>query len=215
MGSLSRVCMVVWGFLSQIPKTLKQNNGSNIPLIRSSHHIDNHRFLLVLRSYNLKKWLSETLLYHGSNLKGLLFLFPTIGLNPYLTMGDALCRAIQQDSKFPMDQLRIQFFSNPKQLNMTREREDRGMLTFEASVFLSLLEMASIFRAQLRPDEQNMVREAVELKDPTEKQFYWGRLMNLLSREAKDMLAAWKFRQWPENRVELLYELINYVSFTP
>lgn len=51
--------------------------------------------------------------------------------------------------------------------------------------------------------------------DQAEKQFYWGRLMNLLSREAKDMLTAWKFKQWSENRIELLYELINYVPFTP
>ncbi len=215
MGNLSRLCMVVWGFLSRIPKTLVQDNGSFISQVRCFHPVDDHHFLMVLRSYNLKIWLSETLLYHGSSLKGLVILFPTIGLNPYLTMGDALCLAIQQDSKFPMDQFRVQFFSNPKQLNMTRKREDQGILTFEASDFLSLLEMATIFRAQLHPDEQNMVREATQLRDQAEKQFYWGRLMNLLSRDAKDLLTAWTCKHWSENRIELLYELINYVPFTP
>ena len=207
--------MVVWGFLSRIPKPLDQNKAS-LPLqIRCFHQLDDHRFLLVVKGYNLKKWLSEILLYHGSNLKGLLLLFPTTGETRSLSMGDALCRAISQDSRFPMDQLRVQFFSNPTQLNMTRRREEQGMLTFEASDFLSLLEMAAIFRAQLRPDEQNMVREAALLTDPAEKQFYWGRLMNLLNCKGKDMLIAWKFRQWPENKINLLYELVAYVPFTP
>ena len=60
-----------------------------------------------------------------------------------------------------------------------------------------------------------MVKKAVGLKDHKEKGFYWGRLMGMLSLEARDMLAAWKFKQWPENRVRLLYELVAHVPFTP
>ncbi|HIJ19459.1 MAG TPA: hypothetical protein HPP58_00275 [Deltaproteobacteria bacterium] len=215
MGNLSLQCMVVWGSLSRIPKLLDKNQGSPISRVRCFHQVDDHRFLLVLRNYTLKKWLSEILLYHGSNLKGLLFFLPAIGKNSSLSMGDALCRAIQMDSRFPMDQLRVQFFSALEQLKMPKRRENQGMLTFEASDFLSLLEMAAIFRSQLRPDEQNMVREVTHLKDQAEKQFYWGRLMNLLNQEAKDMLTAWKLKQWPETRIELIYELMNYVPFTP
>jgi len=205
--------MVIWGFLNRIPKPLEQSKETRLPHIRCFHQVDDRHILLILRNYSLKKWLSDTLLHHGSNLKGLLFLFPAIGKDPKLSMGDALCRAIQQDAKFPMDQLRIQFFSNSAQLTIPKKREDKGMLTFEASDFLSLLEMAAIFRSLLRPEEQDMVREAGLLKDLSEKQFYWGRLMNLLNREARDMLTAWKFKQWPETRIRLLYELINYAPF--
>lgn len=215
LGNLSRLCMVVWGFLNRGLEPFGQNGMSNIPKIRCFHQVDNHRFLLVLKGYSLKNWLSEILLYHGSSLKGLLILFPTTGKGSKQTMGDALCRAISLDTRLPMDRLRVQFFSHPLQLNRFRSREEQGILTFEASDFLSLLEMAAIFRAKLRPDEQNMVREAVNLTDPAERRFFWGRLMNLLNREAKDMLTAWKFRQWPENRIKLLYELMNYAPFTP
>ncbi len=213
LGDFSHQCMVIWGFLNRIPKSLEQNKKTRIPHIRCFHQVDDRRILLILRNYSLKNWLSDTLLHHGSNLKGLLLLFPAVGKAPKLSMGDALCRAIQQDAKFPMDQLRIQFFSKPAQLTFPRKRQDQGMLTFEASDFLSLLEMAAIFRSLLRPEEQDMVREAGLLKDSAEKQFYWGRLMNLLNREARDMLTAWKFKQWPETRIRLLYELITYVSF--
>ena len=53
----------------------------------------------------------------------------------------------------------------------------------------------------------------MHLEDPAEKQFYWGRFLGYLHQEAKDMLTAWGIRHWPEHRVNLLYELIEYVVF--
>jgi hypothetical protein len=53
----------------------------------------------------------------------------------------------------------------------------------------------------------------LNLEDTSEEQFYWGRFLGYLSQEAKDMLNAWRIRQWPKGRIELLYELVDYVAF--
>jgi hypothetical protein len=86
----------------------------------------------------------------------------------------------------------------------------QGVATFEVSEFLNLLEMAEVFRAKLRPEEQQQLYELLSLGDPKEESFYWGRFLGQLNQDAKDMLSAWRIRQWPENRIKLLYELIDY-----
>jgi len=128
-------------------------------------------------------------------------------------MGDILCRAIHHEARFPIDQLRVRFYSAPYQILRPQTRDQQGLLTFEISEFLSLLEMAAVFRTLLRPEEQESFYELVNLKDASEEQFYWGRFMGFLNQEAKDMLSAWRIRQWPKSRIELLYELVNYVAF--
>ncbi len=126
-------------------------------------------------------------------------------------MGDILCRAIHHEATFPMDQLRVRFYSSPYQLLRPHTRERQGLLTFEVSEFLRLMEMAAVFRALLKPEEQQALHELLDLDDSVEEQFYWGRLVGHLTQEAKDMLSAWRIRTWPENRIKLLYELIDYV----
>jgi hypothetical protein len=128
-------------------------------------------------------------------------------------MGDILCKAVQHEARFPMDQLRVRFYSAPYQIMQPHTRDRQGLLTFEVSEFLSLLEMAAVFRTMLRPEEQASLYELLNLKDTSEEQFYWGRFMGHLSKEAKDMLSAWRIRQWPRNQIKLLYELVDYVAF--
>ncbi len=151
-------------------------------------------------------------IYHGSDLKGLLQVLPAASARQE-SIGELLCRAAHHEARFPMDQLRIRFYAAPYQVLVPWEREQQGKLTFEASDFLSLLEMATVFRTVLRREEQALLRELVNLKDASERQFYWGRFMGSLSQEAKDMLNAWEVRQWPAARVQLLYELVDYVAF--
>jgi len=112
-----------------------------------------------------------------------------------------------------MDQLRVRFFSAPHQILIPHARDKQGLLTFEVSEFLSVLEMAAVFRTILYPREQKALYELLNLEDTSEEQFYWGRFMGFLSQEAKDMLNAWRIRQWPKNRIKLLYELVDYVAF--
>ena len=129
-------------------------------------------------------------------------------------MGDILCRSVHHEANFPMNHLRVRFYSNPHQLLKPHVRDQQGILTFEVTEFLNLLEMATVFRALLRPEEQKTLREILTIDNKVEEKFYWGRFQGNLNQKAKDMLKAWKIRQWSKNRVRLLYELTNYVPLS-
>lgn len=209
----SRQSIVIWGFVNHLPKQLWAGEGFYADHTLGDYVHDGHRFLLLMRRRELKTWLQELVIYHGADLKGLIQIFPTTGARQGASMGDILCRAVHHETRFSMDQLRVRFFSAPHQLLKPHTRDRQGLLTFEVSEFLSLLEMAAVFRTMLRPEEQDSLYELMNLEDTGEEQFYWGRFMGLLNQETKDMLSAWRIRQWPTHRIELLYELIEYVAF--
>ena len=71
--------------------------------------------------------------------------------------------------------------------------------------------MAVVFRQMLHPREQDMLRELLNIDDLNQEQFYWGRFLGMLSREARDMLHAWQVRQWSREQARLFYELLGYV----
>ncbi len=213
LGHISRQAVVVWGLVNQLPRQLASGQGFHDDPVLGVYLPDSHHFLLMMPRHALKSWLQELLLYHGTELKGLLEVFPTTGARGGINMGDALCRAIHDEARFPLDQLRVRFFSAPHQFLHFRTREQLGQLTFEVSDFVSLLEMAAVFRTLMRPELQQALRQLLSLPDPSEAQFYWGRFLGYLSPEARDMLSAWRIRQWPRPRVDLLYELVEYVAF--
>ncbi len=217
MRALSRQVIVLWGFVSHIPNRVLFASKPCTPegkfrgnrVISSYIHDDRH-FLLILTRGELKSWIQELLMYHGEDIKGLIQLFPLVR-DARNHQGEILCRAAHQETRFPMDRLRVRFFSNPAQLYAPHNRDEEGLLTFEITEFLRLLDMAEIFRTLLRPSEQKALHELIHLNNRREEQFYWGRFTGHLSRQAKDMLNAWKIRQWPKNQVKLLYELVDYV----
>ncbi len=213
IGHISRQAVVVWGLVNQLPHQLARGEGSQDSPVLGVYVPDPRHFLLMLPRRALKPWLQELLLYYGTDLKGLLEIFPTAGSRGGINMGDALCWAIHDEGRFPLDQLRVRFFSAPHQFLHHRTREKQGQLTFEAADFVSLLEMAAVFRTVMRPELQEALRQLLALQDASEAQFYWGRFLGYLSPEARDMLNAWRIRQWPSSRVALLYELVEYVEF--
>lgn len=213
LNRISRVSIVAWGFVNRLPKQLESGAGFRDTRIFGAYVHEQNHFLLMMHRRELKTWLQEIALYHGTELKGVVQILPTTGTGRRISMGDVLCRATHQEGRFAMDRLRIRFFSAPYQLLRPHARDQLGLLTFEASEFLSLLEMAAVFRTLLRPEAQRALHELLNLRDVSEEQFYWGRFMGYLSPEAKDMLSAWRIRQWPRNRIKLLYELVNYVPF--
>jgi len=213
LGRISRQSIVLWGFVNRLSRLLQMGEGFSGHHVLGAYVHDENHFLLMMPRHELKPWLQELVIYHGSDLKGLLQISPTTGAGKGVNMGDVLCRAVHHEARFPMDQLRVRFYSAPYQILKPRTRDRQGLLTFEVSEFLSVLEMAAVFRTILRPREQESLYELLNLEDTSEEQFYWGRFMGFLSQEAKDMLNAWRIRQWPRSRIKLLYELVNYVAF--
>lgn len=224
LGRTSIQSIVIWAWVNQLPRQLLSDEGFHPSLpselqqaggnyILGTCICDQHHFLLMMRRYTLKPWLQELLLYHGTELRGLIQILPTTGVSGGIDMADVLGRAVHHEARFAMDQLRVRFFSAPHQLLRPHTRDQRGLLTFEISEFLSLLEMAAVFRTLLRPESQQALYELLNLDDPSEEQFYWGRFLGYLSAETKDMLNAWRIRQWPQEKIQLLYELTDYVAF--
>lgn len=213
LGKVSRQSVVIWGYVNQLPRHLESGEGFYREESKGHYVHDQQHFLLILRKKGLHRWMQELALYHGSELKGHLQIFPTTGYGGGIDMGEMICRAVHHEARFTMDQLRVRFYSAPHQLFRPRDRDRQGILTFEAADFSSLLEMAMVFKTLIYPKEQEMLYKLLHLQDPAEKQFYWGRFWGYLHQEAKDMLTAWGIRHWPEQRVNLLYELIEYVVF--
>ncbi len=213
LGGISRQSIVIWGLVNRLSKLLRMGEGFDDYHVLGAYAHDKNHFLLMMPRRELKPWLKELVIYHGADLKGLIQILPTTGSGKGVNMGDVLCRAVYHEARFPMDQLRVRFFSAPHQILMPHTRDKQGLLTFEVSEFLSVLEMAAVFRTVLRPQEQASLYELLNLEDTSEEQFYWGRFMGFLTQEAKDMLNAWRIRQWPKNRITLLYELVDYVAF--
>ncbi len=219
LGRASRGSVIIWGFGNRLPEQLENErpesrHGSYALRLKpflAGHVYNGNRFLLMIYRRQLRDWLRELILHEGTTLKGLIQIFPTMGLSTGIAMGDILCRAVHHEANFPLDQLRVRFYSEVHQLLQPHVRDRKGMLTFEASEFLSLMEMAMVFRKLLRPEEQKELYELLNIDNSTEEQFYWGRFSGRLSQEAKDMLNAWKIRNWPKDRVRLLYEIIKYV----
>lgn len=214
LGRISRNAVVIWGFVNHLPRGIRTNTGFYSDHGFGSYVHDDNHFLFVTDRKKIKVWIQELMIYHGSELKGLIQIFPTCGEGNRGSMGDVLSRAVHQDSRFPMDILRIRFYSSPYQLFMPHIREKKGILTFEVTEFLKWLEMTSIFRSLLRPEEQDMLFKLLDIKDKQEAQFYWGRFLGYISQEAKDMLSAWKIRQWSKNQIRLINELMDYVVYT-
>jgi hypothetical protein len=208
-----RRTVLVWGFVNRVPDRLYPSSSAACR-IRGAHVADDQRFLLALDRRSLKVWLQELLLYHGTGLKGLLQVFPTTGDSPRGCMGDVLAKAAHLEARYPADLLRVRFFSNAYHLFAADRKGEAAGPVFDATEFLRFLEMAAVFRSLLRPEGQQMLHELFDLTDPQEERFYWGRFMGFLSPEARDMLDAWKIRQWPKPQVRLLYDLLDYVVYT-
>lgn len=211
LGQLSRESAVIWGFVNRLPGQLSQ--GFQDSRVLGTFVQDQNHFLVMLRHRELKPLLQELGLYHGDELKGLAQIFPTVGLSGGASMGDVLCRIIHYEANFPMDRLRVRFYARPYQVLIPHVFDRKGVLTFDLAEFLSVLEMAAVFRTLLQPDEQHMLHELLLIDDSAETQFYWGRLMGLLNNQAKDMLSAWGIRQWSKDRITLLYNLMDYVAY--
>lgn len=210
----SRHAAIIWGFVNQVPEKVLRwsTKGRNERLLGIYIHDANH-FLAAMNRRELRSWLQDLMVYYGLDLRGILQIFPTMGIGTRTCMGDVLSKAIHQDLYMPMGQMHVHFYSSPYQLLNPHKRDRQGMLTFEVSDILNLLEMAEIFRALLRPEEQQELLELLKMEAKGEAQFYWGRFLGRLEPRTRDMLTAWKMRQWERSRIRVFYELLDYANF--
>jgi hypothetical protein len=108
LGSISRCSVVIWGFVNQLPRQFHSGGFRDSHVLDPYIHDENH-FMLMLYQRELKPWLQELVIYNGADLKGFIQIFPTTGASEP-SMGDLLCRIIQNEARFPMDRLRVRFF---------------------------------------------------------------------------------------------------------
>lgn len=213
LGHNSAHAAVVWAKLEPLPANLVEGQGFYAERAWGSYVHDGCHFMLVLPRQAIKDWLQELVLYHGTDIKGVIQIFPTVGSRSPLGIGEMLCRVAHHEVRVSMRRLQVRFFASAYQVLMSHTRERQGLLTFELDDFLNLLDMAAIFRAMLLPDEQDLIQALLKLDDPQEEMFYWGRFLGRLTPAQRDMLQAWQIRSWSKEQVRLLYELVNYVAF--
>lgn len=207
----ARESILIWGYVNQLPRQLQPGQAFQDNGVAATYVHDERRFLVMLSRRSLKPWLQELSFYHGLSLKGLLQIFPTSASGS--TTGDLLVRIVHQETRFPQDRLRVRFYAHPRQVFRPTRYERQGVLTFEVSSFLNMLEMAAVFRTILVPEERKILYRLLHTANSAEAQFYWGRFLGTLTQEARDMLNAWRIRQWPKPQVTLLYQLVEYVDF--
>lgn len=216
LRELSQNTVLLWGHVNLLPYNLspraEQWQRRVLGVYVHNHAPGQTRFLLALHRQALKPWLQDLVLHQGMEMRGVLQLFPTTGMVG-ASMGDLICHIVYHESRFPMDALRVRFFATVHQVLQPHRYDKQGVVNFEIAEFLSMLEMAAVFRTVLRPDEQQMLLELLNIESVGESQFYWGRFMGCLNPDARDMLDAWNVRNWPKPQLHLLYSLIEHVAF--
>lgn len=211
LNEKSQQAVLVWGFVNHLPYTLQSRDYRQDRRVIAAFSHDERHFLVALYRRTLKNWLQDLLLYDGLDLRGVLQVLPTFA-GYGQRMDELLCQVAFQEGRFGHDRLRVRFFPTAQHLLRVRDFERQGVIDHEVGEFVNLLESASIFRALLLPEEQETLREVLAVTDPNEAQFYWGRFLGMVTPEAKDMLTAWKVRQWSPAQRDLFFQLLDYVA---
>lgn len=207
----ARQTAIIWGFVNQLPQELAAGSYRSDKRVRGAVVCDPHRFLVALNQRSLHHWLRKVLLYDGLELRGVLSVLPAESDRRYRA-GELLCQVDYQARRFGFDQLRVRFLPTPEHILQGHKLEKQGLITFDAVQFMGMLESAAVFRSVMLPDEQQTLRQVLAIADPNEAQFYWGRFLGSITPEAKDMLTAWKVRQWSPGQRQLFFELVNYAT---
>ncbi|MGK5092310.1 hypothetical protein WDW89_09915 [Deltaproteobacteria bacterium TL4] len=208
----SHQAVFVWGVLNEIPWNLRKTDASAASSFLNCVLDDSH-FVVALQQRQLKQWLQNFLLAHGLDVQGQLYVFPSIGNSLDIHMGDFLRIAIPQRLQQKSHNLQLFFYPNPYRYILEYLKGSAKRHFFEVSEFLNLLEMAELFRALLRPNEQQELYKLLMSSKTQQDSFYWGRFLGSVDLRVKDMLESWRMKQWPRHRIHLLYELFPYVEY--
>jgi len=206
----ARHAVVLWCFVNKTPKKLPI-----VPFDFFYNIVDTNRMICSVNRWHLKEFLQELTLFQGPEWLGVIQIFPVFRGGETTTMSDILCSAIFDEKNMLQDRLYIKFYASPYQFVHRKDRERSGKLIFEASEFIGYLEMAEIFKRGLYLEEQDRLQEVLNIADPSEKQFYWGRFLAQIRPEARDFLDSWNMRKWTSAQVSLFYELLDFAKFDP
>jgi hypothetical protein len=213
MGDTAKQVVGLWGFVNRLPEQVRTRAVFGDHRIQGAYRHSDQHFLLMIRRRELQSWLQELLLYDGMEMTGMLQIFPTVSVYNHPNMGELICQIVHNQARFPLDRLRVRFFATPRQILEVHKYDKLGVINFEVADFLRMLESASVFRSVFLPDEQHALQQVLAITDVQEAQFYWGRLMGMLTPRARDLLVAWKLRNWSKAQINLFYELVDYVAF--
>jgi hypothetical protein len=206
---------ILWGHVNRIPRMIAGDGHASPELLGRYIH-DDHHFLAMFSGKGTLPFFRRMLMYDGHDLKGFLQIFPAVSAGHRNRMMDLLIRACHYDAVYPMDALRVRCFTRAHQVfHPGRYETPENRITCEASEFMSLLEMARIFRNLLTPVEQKMLGEYADAPEDrgAGDAFLWGRMMGALSPAARDMLVAWDFRNWPAERARYFFDMFAYVDY--
>ena len=208
--ALAGESLLIWGRVNKIPSHLRLSRKPNASLVYL--HDENH-FLVTLPKKLLKEWFQELILYNAEQLTGLLQIFPSTPGSINLNMGEALCWVAHHEGMGLSRGLMVRIYTTIYDTLKPHVKDRQGVLTFEVADFLSLLDLAQVFRAQLYPQQQRDLFDLLlNVTDAKEEECYWGRFLGELSQVAKDMLTAYQIRNWPKERIRLLSSLLDYVA---
>lgn len=197
---------VLWGAVNQITEhTLQIENGV-------AYAVDEQHFILTAQARSLRPWLEQIALYYGYEWLGYLQICPTVGKGYRPAMGEILTTIIASDKTYPLDKLRLRFYSRAWH-SLMDDVAMAGYQTFDLPGFLQQLEIASLYRSKFMPDEQQMIAQISQVKDAQEAQFLWSRLLGQLSAEQADLINLWRMRSWSLARHELLQSTLDYVAY--
>ncbi|GAB4495052.1 MAG: hypothetical protein OHK0052_01610 [Anaerolineales bacterium] len=198
---------VLWGAVNQITEqTLQIKNGV-------AYALDEQHFILTAHARSLRPWLEQIALYYGYEWLGYLQISPTVGKGYRPTMSEILTTIIASDKTYPLDKLRLRFYSRAWH-SLKDDSALAGYQTFDLPGFLQQLEMASLYRAAFMPDEQQAIAQISTVQNAQEAQFLWSRLLGRLSAQQADLINLWRMRSWSQARHELLQSMLDYVVYT-
>jgi hypothetical protein len=202
--------VIIWAYITE-PLTLLTNNFINPNETLAYHNVDDEHLLIITKKASIKDWLQNLALAYGDEIRGLIQIFPTMGQGPTIGMADILNRAAHQEKIITHDRLWIRFFPKPWQLVEAKKRDDLGILTFSINEFIDVMETTRVFHDLIPFKQRHLLYEILNEPESSNNPFYWGRFTRSLNQASRDMLDAWGMREWAVPKVQLLYDLLDYV----
>lgn len=201
---------IIWGAVSDMPRLLASDHDAKIPIF-GRFILDAHHFLIVLNRRDLAAWLGELAIYDSQRLTGVLQVFPSVYTHQRTDFASIFTLATAQDYQASYWELRVQLHPRPFYLLADVHRKRRIQRDVTLGEAIQMLEMVRAIRMLFNPEEQATLLMLARKPAGQEWHFYWGRFIRQLTPAARDFIETWQIRQWPAEKLKLLYDLKPYM----